>query len=229
VMEAFYKQVELDEYQRQMNWREFFTEAWKKICTLANSYLCPRAVVAALIVGCFMIFSSKAARWSVMLCAGVAIVQMLCTPWMRLQYMAPLVGFFNLLALVGLWTMWQWRSREFAWGKWLVIFLLIAYGCEAVYRDVRYALTIPLRFGNQRAKLIDQWSQRPENILVIVHYSPTHLSNFEEVFNGADIDGSKVVFARDLGTEDDLKLIQYFHDRTVFYWDVDYQELKRMQ
>lgn len=121
--------------------------------------------------------------------------------------------------------MWRWRAREIALGKWLVIGVLIAYGCEAVYRDVRYARTIPKRFGNTRAKLIDQFSRKPGKFLVIVHYSPTHVPNFEEVFNDADIDDSKIVFARDLGTDEDLKLMNYFHDRTVLYWDADAHEL----
>jgi len=144
------------------------------------------------------------------------IVQLCCSPWMRLSYVAPLVGFFNLLALVGLWMMWRLR-----WGKWLVFCVLIAYFSEAFYRDVQLSRTIPFYSGAEHAQLVEQLSNRPGKFLVIVTYSPTHLPNFEEVYNDADIDSSNVIFAHEMGTGDDEKLINYFHDRTVIYWNVD--------
>jgi hypothetical protein len=42
---------------------------------------------------------------------------------------------------------------------------------------------------------------------------------FQWIYNDADIDGAKVVWARDLGTEGNRALLQYFHDRRI--WVVD--------
>jgi hypothetical protein len=39
------------------------------------------------------------------------------------------------------------------------------------------------------------------------------------IYNAADIDASQVVWARDLGPEQDRALVRYFHDRRA--WLVD--------
>ena len=56
--------------------------------------------------------------------------------------------------------------------------------------------------------------------LVFVHYSPRHA--FQEwVHNEADIDRSQIVWARDLGTEENAKLTAYFGDRKVWILEPD--------
>ena len=56
--------------------------------------------------------------------------------------------------------------------------------------------------------------------LVFVRYSAQH-GEVEWVHNAADIDGSKVVWARDLGPEEDSALIRYYPDRTAWFLDAD--------
>ncbi|MBZ5590606.1 MAG: hypothetical protein LAP39_00105 [Acidobacteriia bacterium] len=63
-------------------------------------------------------------------------------------------------------------------------------------------------------------AQAPGRQLVFVRYWPKHL--FEEwVHNAADIDGSQIVWARDLGATDDEKLRRYFPDRTAWLLEPD--------
>jgi hypothetical protein len=57
--------------------------------------------------------------------------------------------------------------------------------------------------------------------LVIVHYLPNHRPFREWVYNEADIDHAKVVWARDMGQEQNLELIRYFKDRKVWLLRVD--------
>lgn len=66
-----------------------------------------------------------------------------------------------------------------------------------------------------------QLSQGPDEHLVIVHYLPDHDVRDEWVYNGADIDHSKVVWARDMGPEKNLELIRYFSDRKVWLVEPD--------
>jgi hypothetical protein len=54
-----------------------------------------------------------------------------------------------------------------------------------------------------------------------VRYGPKHNSFEEWVSNGADIDGSKVVWARDMGEAQTLELIRHFKDRTVWLVEPD--------
>jgi hypothetical protein len=57
--------------------------------------------------------------------------------------------------------------------------------------------------------------------LVIVHYSETHDPIEEWVYNAADIDGARVVWARDMGIEKNQELINYFSNRQVWFIEPD--------
>jgi hypothetical protein len=57
--------------------------------------------------------------------------------------------------------------------------------------------------------------------LVIVRYSPQHNPHEEWVYNRADIDGSQVVWARDIPGVDLAPLIHYFSGRSVWIVDAD--------
>jgi hypothetical protein len=52
--------------------------------------------------------------------------------------------------------------------------------------------------------------------LVIVRYAPGHDPMNEWVYNAADIDDSKVVWAREMDEAGNLELIHYYKDRTVW-------------
>jgi hypothetical protein len=54
-----------------------------------------------------------------------------------------------------------------------------------------------------------------------MRYDSNHDPNEEWVYNGADIDGSKVVWARDMGEAQNLELIRYFKDRKVWLMEPD--------
>jgi hypothetical protein len=56
---------------------------------------------------------------------------------------------------------------------------------------------------------------------VIVHYSSRHSPDQEWVYNGADIDGSKVVWAREMDAQSDARLLSYFKDREVWLLNAD--------
>ena len=74
----------------------------------------------------------------------------------------------------------------------------------------------PGEFGTGRAQVAARLEQFPGKQLVIVRYSVNHNPNDEWVYNAADIDRSKVIWAREMGAADDLELIHYYPDRTVW-------------
>jgi hypothetical protein len=74
----------------------------------------------------------------------------------------------------------------------------------------------------RRAKVLQQLENSPGQHLVIVPYAPQHdFINDEWVFNGAEIDGAKVLWARDMGTEN-RDLVQYFRGRRIWLVEPDY-------
>ncbi len=77
--------------------------------------------------------------------------------------------------------------------------------------------------GSPRAAIQRRLSRSEGPHLVIVRYGPNHLFHKEWVYNKADIDGAKVVWARDMGRKGNEELIRYFHDRQVWMVEPDQQ------
>jgi hypothetical protein len=63
--------------------------------------------------------------------------------------------------------------------------------------------------------------QMPGRHLVIVQYGSHHNTLDEFVFNAADIDAAKVVWARDMGASANRELLGYFQTRKVWVVDAD--------
>jgi hypothetical protein len=79
-----------------------------------------------------------------------------------------------------------------------------------------------VHIGNvDRAQLAERLAQEPGQHLVIVRYEPWHSVHDEWVYNSSDIDGSKVVWARDMDPVQNQELINYFHARRVWLLDPD--------
>lgn len=72
-----------------------------------------------------------------------------------------------------------------------------------------------------RPSLIESLARDSSRQLIIVRYEPAHEFAREWVYNGADIDDEKIVWARDMGPEKNLELIDYFKDRKVWLLEPD--------
>jgi hypothetical protein len=74
--------------------------------------------------------------------------------------------------------------------------------------------------GNlNKSRIAAELSKSPGKHLVFVETKTDPYNLFQWIYNDADIDGSPIVWARDLGRERDAQLSGYFHDRDV--WIVD--------
>lgn len=85
----------------------------------------------------------------------------------------------------------------------------------------------PVDFGLERAQVEARLAQLPGGQLAIVRYGPGHDPAGEEwVYNSADIDNSKVVWARDMDPVDNLELIHYYANRKVWLVEPDANSVK---
>jgi hypothetical protein len=66
------------------------------------------------------------------------------------------------------------------------------------------------------AKMVKQLEAMPGKHLVIVHYAPEHFADHEWVYNDADFDGSKIVWAREIPGQPLAPLLKYFSGRKVW-------------
>ena len=75
--------------------------------------------------------------------------------------------------------------------------------------------------GPNRANIQATLDSRPGKHLVIVRYKSSHDPNFEWVYNGADIDNAKTVWARDMGDEANQELFNYYGHRDIWIAEAD--------
>jgi hypothetical protein len=68
-------------------------------------------------------------------------------------------------------------------------------------------------FYFRRRAAIATLTAAPGRDVVVVSYGPEHKPHLDWVYNSADIDGSDIVWARDMGPERNAELFAYFHDR----------------
>jgi hypothetical protein len=100
-------------------------------------------------------------------------------------------------------------------------------GTMLLVRITTILLHIPIqplwRGDLTRAEILHSLQSSPGEHLILVHYDPSHVLDREWVYNDADIDQAKVVWARDMGERDNQELLRYFRNRKV--WRVDPDEL----
>jgi len=73
----------------------------------------------------------------------------------------------------------------------------------------------------RRIAVSQQLEKIPGKLLVFVHYSPNHIFQDEWVYNAADIDRARIVWARDLGADENQKLLAYYPARTALLLEPD--------
>jgi hypothetical protein len=153
--------------------------------------------------------------------AGIALVSFFVP-----HYAAPAVGIILAVILEGMRHL-----RTLGWnGKREGLFLVRAVTliCFLMVPIHIFLLTTHARSepapsaGEQRAKLLAELCAIPGHHLVLVRYGPDHpLLSAEWVYNDAEIDNSKVVWARDMGAYRNQELIRYFKDRQVWLLHAD--------
>jgi hypothetical protein len=71
----------------------------------------------------------------------------------------------------------------------------------------------PGHFGRERAEVEARLEELPGPQLAIVRYSPEHYPMDEWVYNSADINSSKVIWAREMDAANNLQLMRYYKNR----------------
>ncbi len=154
--------------------------------------------------------------------------------WTLPHYFAPATAMLYLVLLQAMRHLrfWNWRGRPI--GKRLVDVIPIVCVAIILLRVLAVVAHASVESGwprgnGARARVVRQLRNQGGRHLIIVRYNPNHNMHAEYVYNSADIDSAPLVWARDMGPEQNQELLQYFSDRTVwlFYPDVDPPQLLR--
>src|SRR5205085_6608015 len=105
-----------------------------------------------------------------------------------------------------------WRCRSAHTGTALVRVVVVVCIAMVSIRVVAVAAHAQIepawpRGNLNRARVLRDLEHRQGKHLVLVSYSPAHDVDDEFVYNRADIDNSKVVWAREMGAADDAELL----------------------
>ena len=84
----------------------------------------------------------------------------------------------------------------------------------------------PEYWSEKRIQLTQQLEATSAKHLVLVHYSDDHVLDDEWVYNSADIDSSKIVWAREIPGQDPQPLLQYFRGRELWLLDADARPIR---
>jgi hypothetical protein len=146
--------------------------------------------------------------------------------WALPHYLAPASGLFYLILMQCMrhLRLWRWRGRPIGVA---LVRAIPTLACAMLLLRVTAALAHaqiepPWPRGNlDRLAITQQLETTPERHLVIVRYGPRHDVDWEWVYNDADIDNAKIVWAREMSPQEDEELLRYFHDRKVWHLNGD--------
>lgn len=136
------------------------------------------------------------------------------------HYVAPVACLAFFLIACGLRMLFL-NPRVSFMGRRVIPVLFIA----SIFLQCGYALSIVLQrdapWSLKRHEIIEVLNKVGGSHLIIVRYEPGHNFHQEWVYNEADIDRAKIVWARDLGHSESMKLVEYFKDRRIWLLDAD--------
>ncbi|MGK2860023.1 MAG: hypothetical protein ACSLFQ_22735, partial [Thermoanaerobaculia bacterium] len=142
--------------------------------------------------------------------------------WMQAQYVAPGVCIAALLvvsSLRAIRTRWRRSRLVVSLGLAFVTLLLSSLAASVAMLPERYLA--PFDGAIARERMARYLETVPGRDLVVVRYAADHYLHFDWVYNGADIDASEIVWAREAHPEINTQLLRHFEGRNVWLLQAD--------
>jgi hypothetical protein len=183
--------------------------------------------------GTLMKSFSRKTRFALLLCGVTMIGMMLPVYIPPAHYAAPMTAAIYALLLQAMRYVRLWRSNGQPSGLFLIravpviCLALLPVRAGASLLHIPVPVTVIHTWYTEdvhnldRARVLDKLERKPGQHLVIVRYSPDHEILAEWVYNRADLDSARVVWARDMGTEKNEELLRFFKNRRVWLLEPD--------
>jgi hypothetical protein len=182
------------------------------------------------------VFLDRRIRFLV-ICVLVMSAGLVIEIYMLPHYLAPFTAAFYAIGIQAMRHLRFWkpegRAMGLAWIRLTVTVCVLMAGLRVLAVPLRFGPNEfppsnwnftwfgPAHWGTQRAG-IEKWLQeQPGEQLAIVRYEAGHEPLDEWVYNAPDIDDSKVVWARNMSAAENLELVQFYRDRTVWLIEPD--------
>jgi hypothetical protein len=228
-MRRFYHEDELADYQRSHSLGGFIKMTLIKGVSgtlfFTGLALLPFAFMAR------RVFLDRRVRF-LAICLGVLTLGMVLEIFLIPHYMAPFTAVIYALGLQGMRHMRVFRPGDQPVGKALIRLTITVLVIMCGFRVYAQPLHLsfpewpsstwnfswygPDVFGKDRVDVQRQLEQLQGGQIAIVRYSSTHNPQDEWVYNAADIDDSKVIWAREMSPTNNQELFEYYKDRKVW-------------
>ena len=211
VMRDFYRW----ELQRFVGYRTLVGAAsrtWDKLAGSWKFYFGPLLTIPLLAFP--WILRDKKMRFPI-IAGAFFLIGLAVETWTLPHYVAPATGliYVVLVQCMRYLRLWRWRGRPSGVALVRAIpaiacsMALLRVGAAAAHAQIEPAWP---RGNWDRVAITQQLDATSGRHLVIVRYGPTHDVDWEWVYNAADIDGARIVWARDMGDHNNQELLQYF-------------------
>jgi hypothetical protein len=217
VMRDFYR-WELGEFEKNFTVVGYLGRAAQKAGSWWQFYLGPLLTMPLLALP--RVVRQTKTRLPVAICAAM-VAGFAVQTWSLPHYFSPATGALYILLVQCMRHLWHSRLKARVISPALVraipalacAMILLRVTAAAVHVQIEPAWP---RGNLARAEIMRELDRLPGKRLVLVGYGPHHNVDSEWVWNRADIDRSKIVWARDMGTSSNQELLRYFGDRTVW-------------
>jgi hypothetical protein len=214
--------LEIQEFEQSKTVAGVIRQTAKKIGMTWVFYLSPLLTIPM----CWTIWAVRERRIRPLLVVGAAgLAGSVLVVFFNMHYIAPIVP-----VIVALLVQCMRHMRLYRWdGRPIGLFLVRAIVVMCVLLvpvQVRILASAPRpgtleAIGPNRAAIETRLNALPEPQLLLVRYGPNHDTLMDWVYNGADPDHAKIVWARDMGAQQNKELLRYYGDRRVWLLDGD--------
>ena len=217
--EDFYNGWEREDYQN--TWRDVWSVTKEKLTRSGSVYFWWGAVL--LVPGMALVFRDRKMRIPLVLLflssAGFFVLI-----WSFPHYVAPVTCVIFLLLVQAIRRLRMMRLWKQPLGLALgvaALCLLAADVIGAVSKQQCDQVEWTCQGDPSRVAIQKKLFHTPGKHLILVRYGDDHNIHDEWVYNGAEIDSAKVLWARELDEEQNAKLFAYFEDRQIWLVDPD--------
>ncbi|RIK88620.1 MAG: hypothetical protein DCC67_00330 [Planctomycetota bacterium] len=227
MIEKFHSGWELDWVRRQQSLAGWLQTKWRFIAYDAEFFFPGLLGLPALLLAATPLRRGWGRATPALVISLASFAISLAAIWNFPHYAAPTAPLLLMAVVAGLRRADVMARRRFGWRFLVVGFAAIQVLLFAA-KAVDHAARPVFGWWAERAAIQDQLEATPRRHLVFVEYDASHDPNAEWVYNRADIDRAKVVWARKMDPASDASLARHFADRTVWLVEPDARRLRRL-
>jgi hypothetical protein len=212
--DSFYNDWERVDYQT--TWADAVRVTKEKRDNLRRTFLWPGLLLV--VPGLPFVFRDRRMRF-LLLTLGVVSIGILVIVWSQAHYAAPLACVVYAVIVQSIRHLRTMRISRLAVGSVLsraAVLMLVLNTADSVNMGWCDPKPWNCEGDVSRFAIADRLEHTPGKHLIMVRYDEDHNVHDEWVYNGADIDGAKVLWARELDSTQNAKLFAYFKDRKVW-------------